>query len=277
MSSILKALEKVEQAQNAKRGGPSGLVKSRQRRPVWVLPVGIIGGAVVASVITFAVMGGFGKAREAVKPTAASTRPLTTEMVNTPEVKPEQRGNSVAAPKAEAVAVPVPARAAKAASAQPSVPHKPAVAAKKGAVPAVGVPASMKAVANKAARPVKAAKKAAVVPLDPARNAHAVAAVHPAAAPALQPAAVQPAAVSQPAKQEAAATPVQAPAKSRPEIRVNGIAWQNNSESSQAIINGRMVSQGVTVDGFKVERIFEDKVRLSGKNGTIDVPLGGGE
>src|SRR5689334_401042 len=75
MSSILKALEKVEQAQNAKRGGPSGLVKSRQRRPVWVLPVGVIGGAVVASVITFAVMGGFGKARDVGKPTAGSTRP----------------------------------------------------------------------------------------------------------------------------------------------------------------------------------------------------------
>lgn len=60
MSSILKALEKVEEAQNAKRpGGAAGLSRRRERRPAWLIPAWAVGGAAVASLVTFSVMGGF--------------------------------------------------------------------------------------------------------------------------------------------------------------------------------------------------------------------------
>jgi general secretion pathway protein B len=58
---------------------------------------------------------------------------------------------------------------------------------------------------------------------------------------------------------------------------VTGIAWQNDSASSVAMVNGRPVQQGATVDGYKVEQIYEDKVRFSGANGRVEIPLGGGE
>jgi general secretion pathway protein B len=65
-----------------------------------------------------------------------------------------------------------------------------------------------------------------------------------------------------------------APAQTRQELRVTGIAWQNNGESSFAVVNGRAVTKGGTVDGFKVVEIHQDTVRFSGSGGSFDVPLG---
>ena len=58
---------------------------------------------------------------------------------------------------------------------------------------------------------------------------------------------------------------------------VTGIAWQNESSSNAAIINGRSVQAGGTVDGYKVEQILEDKVIFSGSGGKLEVPLSAGQ
>ena len=60
MSSILKALEKVEESRRTGRNSNlGGFVAARVRRRVWVVPAGVLGGAVVAALATFAAMGGF--------------------------------------------------------------------------------------------------------------------------------------------------------------------------------------------------------------------------
>ena len=230
MSSILKALEKVEESQNSKRpGGAAGLARRRERRPAWLIPAWAVGGAAVASLVTFAVMGGFSPSpAPTAQPAATAVDPLPvavtlpTPVATVPAAAPAQ-----AEPVVRKVDAPVPAAA--------SVPAPKAVA-KTGRV-----------------APAAVAKPAAASPV-----------TVPAATTEAEPV---PAAQAQEAVSE----------QPRQEIRVTGIAWQGNSESSFAMVNGRAIRQGGTVDGFKVERILEDSVRFSGSNGSITVPLGAGE
>jgi general secretion pathway protein B len=235
MSSILKALEKVEESQNKRRsGGVNGLARGRERRPAWILPAWVGGGAAVAALVTFAAMGGFShpaapvqQARSVAKPAPVVAAPLAQgpSAPVVPAVVPEQ---SLPVEPAQVVVVPNPKAAPKPA---------PAVAAKPRRVPALAVahtPFTASAPENFA----------------PAEAAHV-------------PAATQ-------------VTPQVAQEKTLPEIKVTGIAWQKDSSPS-AIVNGHSVQQGSMVDGFKVEQIFEDKVRFSGSNGKQDVPLGAGE
>ena len=210
MSSILKALEKVEESQNPRRhGGAAGLARGRERRPAWVVPAWALGGAAVATVVTFAIMGGFSR------PTAPPVAQQVDKLANS-------------APVAVAPLNPLPVTPAS------------APAAKSARLPSAAV-----------AQP---------------------ASVRPAVAQAA-PAVATPA-VATPAPD---ATPQVAPEKPRQEVRVTGIAWQREGESSVAMVNGRPVRQGGVVDGFKVEQIYEDSVRFSGINGSLTVPLGGGE
>jgi len=230
MSSILKALEKVEESQNSKRpGGASGLARRRERRPVWLIPAWAAGGAAVASFITFAVMGGL-------SPSPAKTAPSVAKAVNPP---------AVVAPPAAVSTAPAAAPAAKSAPVSQKVEtpllRGESVPAPKPAAKADGVPAIPVA---KAATPRPVAVPVATAVATPV--------------PALQ-------------SQEVV------PGEERREIRVTGIAWQGDSESSFAMVNGRPVRQGGTVDGLKVERILEDSVRFNGSNGSITIPLGAGE
>jgi general secretion pathway protein B len=73
-----------------------------------------------------------------------------------------------------------------------------------------------------------------------------------------------------------AAAPAVAAVPVHPEPKVSGVAYQNNG-SSFAVVNGRAVLQGGTVDGFKVLEIHQDRVRFSGSNGTFEVPVGDDE
>lgn len=237
MSSILKALEKVEDSQNARRnGGASGLARARERRPAWIMPAGIIGGAAVAALVTFAAMGGFSKHAAPVQQAKAVEKPapvVVSPLYPVSEVPATRPELTLPAEPAQAVVVPD-------LKASPAPSPKPA------------------------AKPVRV--PAAVVPVD-----------HPAF---FRPAPVQPATVqSAPAMSAplSEAIPVLTAEKRLPEIRVTGIAWQKDSQSSAAIVNGRSVVQGSVVDGYKVEQIMEDSVRFSGSNGKLEVPLGGGE
>jgi general secretion pathway protein B len=73
------------------------------------------------------------------------------------------------------------------------------------------------------------------------------------------------------------------PAASRPpsshstqNLKVTGIAWQNDGQEHIAIVNGVSVSEGSRVEGARVEKIFPDRVRFSAENGSFEVPLGKG-
>jgi general secretion pathway protein B len=57
---------------------------------------------------------------------------------------------------------------------------------------------------------------------------------------------------------------------------VTGIAWQNDGQDHIAIVNGVSVSEGSTVEGTRVDKIFPDRVRFSSENGSFEVPLAKG-
>ncbi|MFA7403957.1 MAG: general secretion pathway protein GspB [Pelobacteraceae bacterium] len=63
-------------------------------------------------------------------------------------------------------------------------------------------------------------------------------------------------------------------AAQKPAIRVNGIAWQNSSADSMAIINGVAVSNGKVIEGVEVEEIQKDRVRFSYHGEKFEIPLG---
>lgn len=69
----------------------------------------------------------------------------------------------------------------------------------------------------------------------------------------------------------ATAVPETAP---RPALRVNGIAWQNSSADSMAIINGTAVSNGKVIEGVEVEEIQKDRVRFNYRGEKFEIPLG---
>lgn len=137
--------------------------------------------------------------------------------------------------------------------------------------PAVAAPAAPAAAAPAASAAPSAAKSAAAAPGAGKGVQTAKAPVHkqPAAAPQ-QPAAVQAAPIAPPAAPMAVA-PVAAPTHA--ELKVSGVAWQGNGESSFAVVNGRGVLQGATVEGYKVLEIHPDRVRFQGSNGTFEVPV----
>ena len=253
MSSILKALEKAEESSSPRRiGAENDLIRSRRSRPTWVMPVAVLCGAGLATLATFAAMGGFSRHTSAAVPpvVAAKAAPVVVAPLN-PVVE------APAAPVEQAVSV-EPAGALQ-------VPNQ-------ATAPAWNQKAAP--VANQKPAPLLKAK---AVPL-PAPKSRAVTALVP------QPASAHPSSVQAPfqtAPVRAApvhqAAPVLAPAPTGPELKVSGIAWQNKGESSFAVVNGHAVLQGGMVDGFKVLEIRQDAVKFSGPSGNFEVPLGDDE
>ncbi|RQW78292.1 MAG: hypothetical protein EHM51_00250 [Geobacter sp.] len=72
--------------------------------------------------------------------------------------------------------------------------------------------------------------------------------------------------LTSPAPQEADAPP---PAG----IKVNGIALQDDPGESVAVINGALFKKGMSVEGARLEEIFHDRVKFSGRGGTFQVQL----
>jgi general secretion pathway protein B len=276
MSSILKALEKVEESQSGRRsGGAAGFVKSRERRAPWVLPVAVLGGAVVAGLATFAAMGGFsrhhGSAPQA--PLAAvSAQPVSAARGTLPV--PAQQSQKVSTHGAKAVLAASVASPGKGAAANAG---KSGTSAKRAAKDSdKREPKSEKALKKerreRAARErerererERSARRARREREREGRSQSVAEQVRAVLPPVVAPAAV------------AAAHPAEKPHASHAAIRVTGIAFQKDGASSLAMVNGRSVQQGATVEGYKVEQIFEDKVRFSGTNGKLEVPLGAGE
>ena len=78
-------------------------------------------------------------------------------------------------------------------------------------------------------------------------------------------------AIDQPSDMQVAQPPV---TPHLPQLTVSGIAWQKDSASRLAVINGSSVSEGETVEGARVDEIFQDKVRISHNGRFIDLYLG---
>jgi len=285
MSSILKALEKAEQSNSTRRGGvDSGLLRTRNSRPSWVLPAAVLAGGAVAALLTYAAMGGFSRPAPLARASApiARTAPVVVAPLHPSSEAPA--GQVQAAPldpaanpqqsPAWTATIPGAASSPDAAAGQPQ--------ASPGAAPATpqqeaANPAALLIPKSAPARKVAALPKTLPLSALPGKASRSAAVARPQPAAAIAaPAQAAPAPVkaAEPAAAESAAPP---PAPAAPALKVTGIAWQNKGESSFAVVNGRAVLQGATVDGYKVLEIHHDMVRFSGKQGTIDVPLGEGE
>ena len=264
MSSILKALEKAEESNSTKRQpGESNLIRSRRSRPTWVLPAAVLCGACAATLVTFAAMGGFSRRAPAapapvpvtkadpvlvvpLKPVIETPAPVPRQTAPvTPAGAPSLNPRAVPAPSPKNAPLSTPAEA-------PGLLDQKSAARVNSKEASPGIPEVTRSPVGKARVAAKAASP---------RSA--------------QPAVVQAAPAPRVPLPETAVTVPTAP--SLPVLKVSGIAWQGKGESSFAVVNGRAVLQGATVDGFKVLEIQKDMVRFSGSNGNVDVPLGADE
>ncbi|WP_136526686.1 hypothetical protein [Geomonas ferrireducens] len=248
MSSILKALEKVDESQRPRRAASGGIGRGRDRRPAWLLPAWTLGGASVAAIVTYALMGGF------TRPTTVAEKPARPAVAEAPAKTVQHPVAEKQQPVQQPVAAKPGEPVAKTSAKPVAQSTPPALAAK-----------PVRSTAKVAATPAATKQQAAVKVTQPLQK------VRPVSNAALQPASMEAAAV-------AAVVPDPAPQKSRPAIRVSGIAWQNSSEASFAMVNGHALRQGAVVEGYKLEQIYEDSVRFSNSKGnSLVVPLGAGD
>ena len=239
MSSILKALKKLEEEKSARRSDPvdiaGGIVRSGgldRRPPRWRAAAAMVGVAAGAVLATYALMGGHGGRRE--EPPAAPA-----------VARPPQEPVIPSSPPRGAAPAPQPAP-------QPQSPSRQPVAHP--------LPPGRSAAGMDERRPPPS-------PLPPGTPAA------PAAEEVLRPPLQEP-----PPKSAAAVPPVSSPvAPARPSFSVTGIAWQKDGASRMAVVNGTAVSRGGRVGGARVEEIYPDRVRLSLDGDTFEVTLGGSD
>jgi general secretion pathway protein B len=73
---------------------------------------------------------------------------------------------------------------------------------------------------------------------------------------------------------EETAPSLQPPAAEQlPAISVTGIAWQQDSASRMAVLNGSSVTEGAIVAGARVMKILPDRVRLTFKGNDFEIQL----
>lgn len=60
----------------------------------------------------------------------------------------------------------------------------------------------------------------------------------------------------------------------QPHLKVSGIAWQKDSSSRIAVINGISLIEGGSIEGARIKEIFQDKVRVSHNGKEFDIYLG---
>lgn len=140
---------------------------------------------------------------------------------------------AVAALPAPPVAAPAPAQPA------PAPPAAPAVA--NVMPPALSSPLSTGEGADEESRPARTAKK---LPRQPAP---------PVASPQLKP----------------LPQTVQAPA----DIKLSGIAWQDERGARRAVVNGFLLKEGAVVSGSKITEILADRVRFASPGGSFEIRL----
>lgn len=243
MSSILKALKKLEAEKAARLSGQveisRAILTEKAPRPGHRSRLPVIFCVLVMAV---AVLGG----SMALWRSRGST-PSGTLQANAPLV-PTQPAPVKASPSSQPAAVP---------SAQ--VPAAPAAVVNRTPSAAVPVPPPLPKPREQLPRQASPAPVRETVPTPFAR---------PLPAPVATP---QPPA-------DTTARPAPVPASPQPHavpaLRVSGIAWQKDSTSRLAIVNGQPVGLGAAVDGATIEEIFPDRVRFAYKGEKIEVGLG---
>jgi general secretion pathway protein B len=78
---------------------------------------------------------------------------------------------------------------------------------------------------------------------------------------------------AKPETPSAAPTPPGARVSGRPKLTINGVAYQEGSNDSMAVINGMTVTSGTIIEGVKVEEILKDRVRFSQGNEQFEIIL----
>jgi len=65
-----------------------------------------------------------------------------------------------------------------------------------------------------------------------------------------------------------------APATPAPaDIKLSGIAWQEERRARRAVVNGFLMQEGGVVSGARITEIFQDRVRFSQSGTTFEIPL----
>jgi general secretion pathway protein B len=59
----------------------------------------------------------------------------------------------------------------------------------------------------------------------------------------------------------------------KPKFIISGIAWQSDSASRIAVVNGTPVLEGSSVGGVKVEQIFPDRVKFSQEGKSFEISI----
>lgn len=216
MSSILKALQRLEQDRAVRRNGPPDieaglLTPQKPTKRHWPMLAGMLAIAGTTAIVTYALMGGFSLPRRQA-PSSSPRSPLPPTAASRSEAQPM---TVIVAPQPR---LPVP-------------PHR--RPSTESTLPAA----------------------AGAVPSPP---------------PSTRPASPEKEPVGTHAAQSATS-----PAPPASPIRVSGIAWQKDGSTPVAVVNGMAVSEGGTVAGARVEKIFPDRVRFTRGDRHFDVSLGG--
>jgi general secretion pathway protein B len=177
---------------------------------------------------------------------------------------------------------PVPVSLPRAAVVAPQYPS----ATTTGTIPAVPAPGGTVAVPDPVPRRAipqaigkAAAPKPGATPPRPASPVPAARTPAPGTAPAISAnhpvIAAPPAAATQAARPAAPPPPIQAgSAAPLPALSVTGIAYNKDAADRLAVVNGIPVSEGRTVGGTKVEEILPDRVRFSAGQKSFEVMVG---
>ncbi len=249
MSSILKALRKLEEQQAARRGEtPHVTLRPAPSGPRWRAPTAILVSVVLAVAATVAVMNGISP-RTAPEPApqasphrgpapegVAGAQPTVpaTEEVTVPTAVPDREvegGEPIPADETGPVRMAVP-RSAVPRRAQ-AVPPMPALEEPETTAPLAAIPRGSREARLKQASP---------------RTLPKTQTMDRALAP---------------------------PPPSQP-LTVSGIAWQKGESDRIAMVNGSPVTEGTVVAGARVVEIKRDRVRFSRDGAEFEIPIGTG-
>jgi general secretion pathway protein B len=241
MSSILKALKKLEEEKTSGRRGNADIARAilmgiprRTGKPGWVLPVSVAGAAFTAALLTYLVTGGttvrsrgdFPVASRQATPKASDAKEKTETLTATPSSRVIYR-------KEETKTISL---------------QKSSVNRHEGM-----------------SGPTLASRTRSSSPLPKKLVESARRSAEQSPAPAVSKLPSTTAEMVQPPQP-----------RPLPTLKVTGIAWQKDSADRLAVINGLSVTEGMTVEGVRVEEIFPDKVRFSFEKRTFDVAVGRG-
>jgi general secretion pathway protein B len=71
-------------------------------------------------------------------------------------------------------------------------------------------------------------------------------------------------------KSPKASAPTMAPPA---DIKLSGIAWQDEHRARRAVVNGFLVQEGATISGAKITEILQDRVRFSQSGSVFELSL----